>query len=136
MIYLNVFIYFTLVSEMKTPSYTKYLKIKAPRVVTGEKNSPTVAHACHKRRLKWVLSAWEYNWATQFPGDINMETGPPGWGLEHRTSNPVSIKRLNAIETSTIVRLLRPYVPVGTKRTTSKIKGIAEIILESSRNIK
>jgi hypothetical protein len=26
-----------------------------PRVVTGEKNSPTVAHACRKRRLNWVL---------------------------------------------------------------------------------
>jgi hypothetical protein len=26
-----------------------------PRVVTGEKKSPTVAHACRKRRLKWVL---------------------------------------------------------------------------------
>jgi IS30 family transposase len=24
-------------------------------LVTGEKNSPTVAHACRKRRLKWVL---------------------------------------------------------------------------------
>jgi hypothetical protein len=46
-----------------------------PRVVTGEKNSPTVAHACRKRRLKWVLGAWGcYNWATQSPGDINMET--------------------------------------------------------------
>jgi hypothetical protein len=41
----------------------------------------------------------------------------PGWGLEHRASNPVSIKNLTAIETSTIVKLLRPYVPVGTKRT-------------------
>jgi len=50
--------------------------------VTVEKNSPTVAHACRKRRLKWVL-------------------GPPGWGLEHRASNPVSIKKnLNATETS------------------------------------
>jgi hypothetical protein len=29
--------------------------ILTPRVVTGEKNSPTVAHACRKRRLKWVL---------------------------------------------------------------------------------
>jgi hypothetical protein len=28
-----------------------------PRVVTGEKNSPTIAHACRKRRLKWVLGA-------------------------------------------------------------------------------
>ena len=25
---------------------------------TGLKNSPTVAHVCHKRRLKWVPSAW------------------------------------------------------------------------------
>jgi hypothetical protein len=36
--------------------------------------------------------------------------------LEHRASNPVSVKHLTAIETSTIVKL-RPYVPVGTKRT-------------------
>jgi hypothetical protein len=45
-----------------------------PRVVTGEKNSPTVAHACRKRRLEWLLGAWRYNWATQSPGDINIET--------------------------------------------------------------
>jgi hypothetical protein len=38
-------------------------------------------------------------------------------GLEHRANNPVSIKNLTAIETSTIVKLLRAYVPVGTKRT-------------------
>jgi hypothetical protein len=44
-----------------------------PRVVTGEKNSPTVAHACRKRRLKWVFGAWGYKWATPSPGDINME---------------------------------------------------------------
>jgi len=24
----------------------------------GEKNSPTVTHACRKRRLKWVPGAW------------------------------------------------------------------------------
>jgi hypothetical protein len=42
---------------------------------------------------------------------------PPGWGLEHRATNHVSVKNLTAIETSTIVKLLRPYVPVGTKRT-------------------
>jgi hypothetical protein len=41
----------------------------------------------------------------------------PGWGLEHRANNPVSVKNLTAIETSTIVKLLRPCVPVGTKRT-------------------
>jgi hypothetical protein len=44
---------------------------------------------------------------------------PPGWGLEHRASNSVSVKNLTAIETSTIVKLLRSYVPVGTKRTSS-----------------
>jgi hypothetical protein len=37
-------------------------------------NGPTVVHACRKRRLKWVPGAWGYNWATQSPGDINMET--------------------------------------------------------------
>jgi hypothetical protein len=43
-------------------------------VVTGEKNSPTVAHVCRKRRLN------RYS---------------PGWGLEHRASNPVSVKKFN-----------------------------------------
>jgi hypothetical protein len=42
----------------------------------------------------------------------------PGGGLEHRASNPVSVKNLTVIETSTIIKLLRPYVPVGTKRTS------------------
>jgi hypothetical protein len=41
----------------------------------------------------------------------------PGWGLKHRASNPVSVKNFTAIETSTIVKL-RPYVPVGTKKTS------------------
>jgi hypothetical protein len=41
----------------------------------------------------------------------------PGWGLEHRASNPVSVKNLTTIETSTTVKLLRPYVPLGTRRT-------------------
>jgi len=44
---------------------------------------------------------------------------PPGWGLEHRASNPISVKNLTAIQTSTVVKLLRPYFPVGTKRTSS-----------------
>jgi hypothetical protein len=35
-------------------NYTSLL-FSFPRVVTGEKNSPTVARACRKRRLKWVL---------------------------------------------------------------------------------
>jgi hypothetical protein len=45
---------------------------------------------------------------------------PPCWGLEHRVSNPVSVKNLTAIETSTIVKL-RPCVPVGTKRTSKQV---------------
>jgi hypothetical protein len=56
-------------------------KVKVPRVVTGERKSPTVAHACHKRRLKRALGAWGYNWATQSPGDINMETWSPRLGV-------------------------------------------------------
>jgi hypothetical protein len=43
---------------------------------------------------------------------------PPGWGLEHRARNSVSVKNVTAIETSTTVKLLRPYVPVGIKRTS------------------
>jgi hypothetical protein len=40
---------------------------QVPRVVTGEKNSPTVAHACRKRRLKWILpqvGGWSTGLAT------------------------------------------------------------------------
>jgi hypothetical protein len=39
----------------------------SPPVVTGEKNSPTVAHGCCKRRLKWVLpqvGGWSTGLAT------------------------------------------------------------------------
>jgi hypothetical protein len=41
--------------------------VNNPRVVTGEKNSPAVAHACRKRRLKWVLpqvGGWSTGLAT------------------------------------------------------------------------
>jgi hypothetical protein len=37
-----------------------------------------------------------------------------GWSTGLAT---ISVKNLTAVETSTIVKLLRPYVPVGTKRT-------------------
>jgi hypothetical protein len=60
----------------RKPEYFKSywpLYIYIPRLVTGEKNSPTVAHACHKRRIKLVFGGWGYNWATQSPGDMNME---------------------------------------------------------------
>jgi hypothetical protein len=57
-------------------------------VVTREKNSPTVAHACHKRRLKWVLSAQGYNWVTHSPGDINMETWSSRLGVVRGAATP------------------------------------------------
>jgi hypothetical protein len=57
-------------------------------------NSPTVAHACRKRRLKWVLGAWGYNWATQSPGGVNMETWSSrlrvGRGAEDPTTEKVN----------------------------------------------
>jgi hypothetical protein len=49
------------------------------------KNSPTVTHACRKRRLKWVLIAWGYSWATLSLGVINTEAWSSrlgGWALD------------------------------------------------------
>jgi hypothetical protein len=46
----------------------------------GNKNSPTVTHACRKRRLKWV--------ATLHLGDINTETWSSGMGVERGANNP------------------------------------------------
>jgi hypothetical protein len=46
-----------------------------------DKNSPNVAHACRKRQLKWVPSAWGYSWVTLFQGSQIWGPGPPGWGL-------------------------------------------------------
>jgi hypothetical protein len=63
-----------------------------PRVVTGEKNSLTVAHACRKRRLKWVLGDWGYNWATQSQGDINMETWSSRLGVGRGDDDPTPEK--------------------------------------------
>jgi hypothetical protein len=60
--------------------------------MTGEKNSATVAHACRKRRLKCVLSAWGYKWATQSPGDINMETWSSRLGVGRGADDPTPEK--------------------------------------------
>jgi hypothetical protein len=61
-------------------------------VVTGEKNSHTVAHAYRKRRLKWVPGAWGYNWATHSPVDINMETWSSRLGVGHGADDPTPEK--------------------------------------------
>jgi hypothetical protein len=49
------------------------------------KNSPNVAHACRKRRLKWALSVWGYSWATQAPEGIHIlgVQLPEVMGLQH-----------------------------------------------------
>jgi hypothetical protein len=52
------------------------------------KNSPTVTHACCKRRLKWVPSAWGYSWVTLSPGVINTETWSSRLGVGCWTNNP------------------------------------------------
>jgi hypothetical protein len=60
--------------------YTSHSPVRWP----GLKNSPTVTHACHKRRLKWVPSAWGYSWATVSGGHeyggLVLQVG--GWVLD------------------------------------------------------
>jgi hypothetical protein len=50
-----------------------YISCLTPVWWPGLKNSSTVTHACRKRRLKWVPSAWRYSWATLSQGVINTE---------------------------------------------------------------
>jgi hypothetical protein len=49
----------------------------------GNKNSPTVTHACRKRRLKWVPGAWGITGPPLPLGDINTEAWSSrlGWGV-------------------------------------------------------
>jgi hypothetical protein len=70
--------------------------------VTGEKNSPTVAHACRKRRLNWVPGAWRYNWATQSPGDINMKTWSSRLGVGRGADDPTP-EKVNSSEPKDVV---------------------------------
>jgi hypothetical protein len=58
----------------------------------GLKNSPTVTHACHKRQLKWVPSAWGYSWATLSPGVINTEAWSSRLGVGRWTNDPAPYK--------------------------------------------
>jgi hypothetical protein len=48
---------------LTTMALWRHSSLYCPPVVTGEKNSPTVAHACRKKRLKWVLPQVE-GWST------------------------------------------------------------------------
>jgi hypothetical protein len=71
-----------------TLSLSLSIYIYIPRVVTGEKNSPTVAHACRKRRLKWVLGAWVITGTPSLQGIQIWRPGPPGWGLSVGLTTP------------------------------------------------
>jgi hypothetical protein len=53
----------------------------------GSVGGSTVAHACPKRRIKCVFGAWGYNWATQSPGDINMEIWSSRLGVGRRADD-------------------------------------------------
>jgi hypothetical protein len=71
----------------------RFLRLKTKQVSVWRqenKNSATAAHACRKRRLKWVPSAWGYNWAILSPGDINTEAWSSRLGVERRVNNPAS----------------------------------------------
>jgi hypothetical protein len=46
------------------------------------------SHACCKRQLKWVPSAWGYSWANLSPGVINMEAWSSRLGVGCWTNNP------------------------------------------------
>jgi hypothetical protein len=57
-----------------------FIEIKpSPVWWPGNKNSPTVTHACRKRRLKWV--------ATLPPGDINTEAWSSEMGVGRGAKN-------------------------------------------------
>jgi hypothetical protein len=45
------------------------------------KNSPTVIHACRKRQLKWVPSAWGIAGPPCLRESWMLRPGPLGWGL-------------------------------------------------------
>ena len=69
-----------------------------PHVVTGEKDSPTAAHAGCKRQPNWVPGAWDYSWAT-LPCWLEIQwPGLPGWGLGNRPTTHYC-KTANCYET-------------------------------------
>jgi hypothetical protein len=77
----------------------------------GNKNSPTVTHACRKRRLKWV--------ATLPLGNINTEVWSSGMGVGRGANNP-TLKEENCWEASKkfsriLWRRPRPKLGCGAK---------------------
>jgi hypothetical protein len=54
----------------------------------GLENSPTVTHACRKRWLKWVPSAWRYSWDTLSPGVWSSRLGVERWNPKQGRPEP------------------------------------------------
>jgi hypothetical protein len=54
----------------------------------GLNNSPTVTHACRKKRLKWVPSVWGDSSVTLSPGVISTEAWSSRLGVGRWTNNP------------------------------------------------
>jgi hypothetical protein len=75
-----------------------------------DKNCPNIAHACHKRRLKWVPRAWGYRWVTLSLRVTIQRPGPPGWGLGMGLTAPTyknPVVRKSKEETASSFWLLR-----------------------------
>ena len=73
------------IGRQQTVTFRTQITSHLPRVVTREVNSPTVADAGRKRRIKWVPGAWGYNWDRPTPGGYKYDgSDPPGWGLGNR----------------------------------------------------
>jgi hypothetical protein len=76
--------FFTCSPQYKGPATITVFYVKRfpylPVWWPGNKNSPTVTHACRKRRLKWV--------ATLSVEDINTEVWSSGMGVGRGANNP------------------------------------------------
>jgi hypothetical protein len=101
-------------------------------VVTGRKNSPTIALACRKRQLKRVPGAWRYNWDTLSLGDINTVTkrvNPDrksevlqhsgGWALgQHPSPRKIYIAKNAQLRNDGLINERRPRHVKRNKRDT------------------
>jgi hypothetical protein len=63
-------------------------------VVTGENNSPTAAHACWKRRLKYLPGTWGYWWATLPPGVVITVGWPARLGVGNVAPDKADLEKL------------------------------------------
>jgi hypothetical protein len=60
--------------------------------------------------------------------------GPSGWGLEHRASNPVSIKNLNATETSTASDVKKVVEALCSSRERRGLVVVVVVVVVVSEN--